>query len=172
MERLQRRQRFGDVPRRYAVAGEVVELSSLLDEIQQVGVGAGKSRGAQRCHHRNMVGRIVDRRKTVEQVAHLLRLVDHGRALEPVGDSCFFKRDFKRIEPCAARHQNTDIIVFGRAELRIAVLRTHLPALLDRHSDRVRYHFGFLLAHLRHIPLDLAAHAANGGRHRPETAPA
>ena len=76
MEVSQNRQRVGRIPRWCVVIGKVVELPPRLDEIQQVGVGAGEGRRAERGNDGDLIGRIVYGAEAVQQVSRFLRFVD------------------------------------------------------------------------------------------------
>ena len=71
MEIGQARQRVFDQPVGSVPGAFVIELAATLDPLQQVDVGAGVRR-TQRRNQRNLVGRILDRPQTGQQVANLL----------------------------------------------------------------------------------------------------
>ena len=110
------------------------------------------------------MGWIVYGHEAVQQVAYLLRIVDEGGTFEPEGDVCVLERDLKCIEAGATRHQNADVLVVCAAFRSVAVLRTDLPAVVDRRADGAGDGFGFLAAHDAHIPFDFSTDETDGGR--------
>ena len=133
MELGQARERVFDRPVRSVAAMFVIERAAILDPLQQVDVGAGVGWRTQRRHQRNLVGRVLDRAQTGQQVANLLSSEHELARLEPVRHAQILERALQLAQVRARRQEDADIPVAGWPQYpcTAGIAIADLPAVLD-----------------------------------------
>ena len=99
---------------------QVVERMAAKFVLGKLHVGTGVRGNAERGHHGDVVGRIVDCRQVVDQVAHFLRRVNQAAAVDAVRHACLGEGALQWLQDRPRWHQDGNVAIPGGARSRSA----------------------------------------------------